>query len=184
VPSSAFHFKGSSILAAHVQTLKRSATRKANGAGGDVLSDAFENAVDFLVQALGPDLERWRWGALHQAPWRHPVGAAAPMIDRLLNLSRGPYPVGGDEDTPNQTGVNVWRGYEASFALASFRQLHDVGEWDRSLFVLPPGQSGHPGSPHYDDQLQLWLRGEYAPLFFSREAVAGAVEQSAVLRPA
>jgi penicillin amidase len=117
-------------------------------------------------------------------PWQHPVGSAAPILDHLLNLSRGPYPVGGDEDTPNQTAVNVWRGYEASFALASYRQLYDVGQWDHSLFVLPPGQSGHPGSPHYDDLLQPWLRGEYAPFLFSRDAVTAAVEQTAVLRPA
>ena len=101
-----------------------------------------------------------------------------------MNLSRGPYPTGGDEDTPNQTGVNVWRGFEASFSVASYRQLYDVGEWDRSQFVLPPGQSGHPGSPHYDDLLEPWLQGEYVPLLFSREAVDGAVEQTAMLCPA
>jgi penicillin amidase len=186
VPNSAFHFKGSSILAGHVKRLysaRGNDARAANGVGGSVLAEAFENAVGYLVQALGPDPTRWRWGALHQVPWRHPIGAAAPMVDRLLNLSRGPYPVGGDEDTPNQTGVNVWRRHEASFALASYRQLYDLADWDRSLFVLPPGQSGHPGSPHYDDHLQLWLRGDYVPLLFSRDAVAGAVEQTAVLRP-
>ena len=182
VPSSAFHDKGSSILLGHLQRL-RSRT-KSNGAGSDMLAEAFENTVAYLVQALGPDPAQWRWGRLHQVPWQHPVGSAAPVLDRLLNLSRGPYPVGGDEDTPNQTAINVWRGYEASFALASYRQLFDVGEWDRSLFVLPPGQSGHPGSPHYDDLLQPWLQGEYAPFLFSREAVAAAVEQTASLRPA
>jgi penicillin amidase len=59
-----------------------------------------------------------------------------------------------------------------------------VGEWDRALFVLPPGQSGHPGSAHYADLLELWREVEYAPLLFSREAIERVVEQTAELRPA
>jgi penicillin amidase len=181
VPSSAFHFKGSSILLGHLQRLQPRA--EANGYGRQVLRDAFESTVAYLGEAFGPDPGRWRWGALHQVPWRHPLGAASPLLERLLNLSRGPFPAGGDEDTPNQAGCNVWREFEATFALASYRQLFDVGEWDRSLFVLPPGQSGHPGSPHYADLLEPWRNVEYEPLLFSRAAIEQVVEERAELLP-
>jgi penicillin amidase len=49
--------------------------------------------------------------------------------------------------------------------------------------VLPPGQSGHPGSRHYADLLDLWRDVEYAPLLFSRAAVVQAVEEQAELVP-
>jgi penicillin amidase len=181
VPTSAFHFKGSSILLGHLENLQPKAG--ADGRGREVLRDAFASTVAYLSEALGPDPARWRWGSLHQVPWRHPIGAASPVVDRLFQLSRGPFPIGGDEDTPNQAGCNLWREFEATFALASYRQLFDVGEWDRSLFVLPPGQSGHPGSRHYADLLDLWRDVEYAPLLFSRAVVDQAVEEQAELVP-
>ncbi|HEX6548908.1 MAG TPA: penicillin acylase family protein [Candidatus Dormibacteraeota bacterium] len=175
VTSSAFLFKGSSIFLGHLDRL---------AAEPELVADAFEAAVEELARAQGPDPTRWRWGRLHQVFWRHPVGTAAPLLDRLLRLSRGPFPAGGDEDTPNQTGCNVWNGFEATFALASYRQLFDVGDWDRSRFVLPPGQSGHPGSPHYADLLERWRNVEYAPLLWSRAAIEAAVEDRADLVPA
>ena len=44
------------------------------------------------------------------------------------------------------------------------------------LAEMPPGlwavdaqsQSGHPGSPHYSDQLEVWLKGEYHRLPLDR----------------
>ena len=46
------------------------------------------------------------------------------------------------------------------------------GEWDESRVVLPTGQSGHPLSPHYFDQNEMWRSGQYRPQPFSREARA------------
>ena len=34
--------------------------------------------------------------------------------------------------------------------------LFDLADWDRGLATSAPGQSGQPGSPHYDDLLPLW----------------------------
>jgi penicillin amidase len=53
----------------------------------------------------------------------------------------------------------------------------DVGNWEENRFVLAGGQSGNPLSPHYDDQLALWKRGEGLTIAWSREA-AGRVAQS------
>ena len=54
---------------------------------------------------------------------------------------------------------------------ASFRMVLDVGNWDGSVVVNTPGQSGDPFSPHYRDLAPLWAAGEYVPLVYSREAV-------------
>jgi penicillin amidase len=44
--------------------------------------------------------------------------------------------------------------------IPSLRCVMDVGDFDRSTFVLPSGQSGNPLSPHYDDMFPLWLEGK------------------------
>jgi penicillin amidase len=47
----------------------------------------------------------------------------------------------------------------------------DVGNWDACIGISPPGRSGILGSDHYSDMAHLWLKGEYVPLFWSREKV-------------
>ena len=54
---------------------------------------------------------------------------------------------------------------------ASFRMVLDVGNWDASVTINTPGQSGDPFSPHYRDLAPLWAVGEYIPLLYSREAI-------------
>lgn len=60
----------------------------------------------------------------------------------------------------------------------------DVGDWDAARFVLPGGESGNPCSPHYDDMLPLWQRGETVPLPFTEAAVAAATKETLRLEPA
>jgi penicillin G amidase len=66
---------------------------------------------------------------------------------------------------------------------ATFREILDVGDWDRSVVTSAPGQSGQPGSPHYDDLLESWLDGGYVPLPFSKKAVERATTNRLVLEP-
>ena len=39
------------------------------------------------------------------------------------------------------------------------RFAFDTGSLDQSLVILAPGQSEHPGHPHFDDQVGDWLEG-------------------------
>jgi penicillin amidase len=66
---------------------------------------------------------------------------------------------------------------------ASFRMVLDVGEWDNSMVMSSPGQSGDPSSPHYNDLFPLWAEGKYVPLLFSRAAVEGAARLVIQLAP-
>jgi penicillin amidase len=66
---------------------------------------------------------------------------------------------------------------------ASFRQVIDVGAWDRSLVINNPGQSGDPSSPHYRDLIGPWSRGRAVPMLFSRARVEAATEARIVLTP-
>ena len=94
-------------------------------------------------------------------------------------------PVGGGGETVGDTGYSTdgppkgVKDTKAFFEVASgasFRQVIDVGAWDRSLTMNNPGQSGDPSSPHYRDLIERWAKGRTVPLLFSRERVEAAAE--------
>ena len=80
------------------------------------------------------------------------------MLAWLFN--RGPVPVTGDGTTVMRVSFRRMAGFGA-WEYPSWRQVLDVGEWDNSRVVLPAGQSGHPLSPQYFDQNELWRTGQF-----------------------
>ena len=65
---------------------------------------------------------------------------------------------------------------------ASYREIFDVSNWDRSLVINTPGQSGQPGSPYYDNLVKMWSDEKYFELAFSRAAVENAAKHRLTLR--
>jgi penicillin G amidase len=122
----------------------------------------------------------WQWDRIHAVKFSHPLAGGGRVLDWFF--SRGPIPVAGDGMTVNKTTTNLRRPYETSEA-ASYRQILDVGAWDRSVAVNTTGQSGHAASPHYFDQNSLWREGRYHPLPFSRSAVDAATASRLALGP-
>ena len=66
---------------------------------------------------------------------------------------------------------------------ASFRMVHDVGNWDASRTINTPGQSGDPVSGRFRDLPSLWATGQYVPLLFSGPAVEAAAGEVIRLAP-
>ena len=69
------------------------------------------------------------------------------------------------------SGVTVCNtGYDPNYLAAmgaNFRLVVDLDDPYQGLWTVDAaGQSGHPGSHHYGDQLLMWLAGEhhYVPL--------------------
>ncbi|MFG2258707.1 penicillin acylase family protein [Streptomyces mirabilis] len=93
------------------------------------------------------------WGDTHRlAPWR-----------ALPTTSYDEPGLSGDHDcvlctsaVPGLTDLSA-RGPAA-------RYVWDLADRDQSLWVVPFGASGVPGSAHHRDQLPLWLKGELAPV--------------------
>lgn len=147
-------------------------------AGRDsALFKSLGEAVAEAKEKLGPDPAKWRWGALHKATFRHAL-STDDETRALFDLP--PVELGGDGDTVH---VMVGPGSEVTHG-ASFREILDVADWDRSVATSVPGQSGQPGSPHYGDLLAPWAEGRYFPLLFSREKVEAAAKERLVLVPA
>lgn len=149
----------------------------------EALRDALEGAVKTLKKLHSPDPEDWSWGTLHTAELRHPLGIVRPLSG-LLN--RGPYPSGGDANTVRLAAFRSGRS-EPSFGPVStgpnYRFIVDTGDWERGWSVISPGQSGHPASANYDDQIELWHNVRYRPMVFGREMAELAAKHRLILRP-
>ena len=131
---------------------------RAGGRGGaaedgpptqEALEARLRRAIDRLTKEQGRDWSTWRWGRMHTRAFPHPFVAAfnIPTVER----SGGAGTVAADG--------------------ASYREIFDVANWDRSLVINTPGQSGQPGSPFYDNLAKLWADEKYFELAFSRSAV-------------
>jgi penicillin G amidase len=147
-----------------------------------LLLEAYRAAREDLSHRLGPDAQLWSWGKIHTMQFRHPLDQLAGTHERL---DPGPLSRPGDGYTVNATGYDEASPHESWQQIegASYREILDAGDWDRSLAVNAPGQSGQPGSRHYDDLLQLWDSGKYFPLAYSRHAVEAATVDRLLLRP-
>lgn len=106
-------------------------------------------AVQTLKAEQGVDPGGWRWGRTHTRAFPHPFIREfdLPTVER-----------------PGGSGTVAADG-------ASYRQILDVADWDRSIVTNTPGQSGQPGSPFYGNLLPLWASDTYFPLVYSRQRI-------------
>ena len=137
-------------------------------------------AVSEAHDLLGPEPAQWRWGNIHRILFEHPVTSVVER-ESASGFTVGPFPLGGDASTPMQASMRGADGRVTSGA--SVRLIMDVGDWDKSLCINTPGQSGNPGSPHYADLAPVWAAGEYVPLLFSTVAVEQALDMLIELVP-
>ena len=118
-----------------------------------LLRTALETAVRDLSARFGAEPGGWRWGDVHQAVFAHPVLRHIPVIGALATaMIAAP----GDGTTVNQGGTNAAL---QSVHGAEFRGVYDLADLDRSLFMMAPGQSGHPLTRHAWDFLTRWRDG-------------------------
>ena len=146
----------------------------------EVMEQSLADAIEGLRTELGDDMSRWTWGRIHFAPFEHVlgrVGALRPIFNR------GPVPVGGDMNTVAQASYLGARPWAVHSYTVSYRQIIDLGDFNRSLAILPGGQSGHPASRHYADMIAAWARGDYHPLPFDRAEVERHAEGRLTLTP-
>ena len=140
------------------------------------LGEAFGRLEGFL----GPEPGAWRWGDLHRAHLPHPLSPVVNEETRKM-FEVGPVPRGGSGDTVGNTAYSPEDFRQTGGS--SWRLVVDVGAWDGSLAMNSPGQSGDPGSPHYDDLFPAWASDGAFPLLYSREKVEEAAESRIVLEP-
>ena len=175
---------GTSIAARQVGRLSRLVREQPpgwfpNGWPAEI-DDALHAVYTDAVRRLGPPSDRWQWGRARTAVLKHPMGRK-PLLAGIFNI--GPFQCPGDGNTVAQAGTFGEDPLASPGVVPSLRMVLDVGDWDRSFFSLPGGQSGNPLSPHYKDLFPLWLRGAGVPIAWSDAAVKAAAVETLVLKP-
>ncbi|MCF8480741.1 MAG: penicillin acylase family protein [Rhodospirillum sp.] len=98
------------------------------------------------------------WGRLHVAHFDHALFHRFPIVNAIADLS---IPTGGSIATLSK---GTWAPGSpepfSHFHGATLRAVMDLDDPNRSGFILPTGQSGHPLSPHYRDMLVPWRDGD------------------------
>jgi penicillin amidase len=152
--------------------------------GGDwpgAMARALSDAVADLRATLGPDLSVWRWGRIHATQPQHSLSATFPDLAPLLNPPS--VPMGGDGDTVQAASFIAGAGYGVTSTSVA-RYVFDLGDWDRSAWIVPLGASGHPGSPHYADQAGVWGAVRLLPMRYDWTRIRQEAETRQVLEPA
>ena len=79
------------------------------------------------------------------------------LLNDLPAFSRFNIPIGGDRNIVNATSENHG---------PSWRMIVEMSKPPKAYGIYPGGQSGNPGSKHYDNFIDDWAKGEYYQLEF------------------
>ena len=141
---------------------------------------ALSKAVATLSERLGGDMGQWQWERVHQARPKHNLSAAFPELAELLDPPA--IPSSGDGDTPLQGGYSPANPATVT-SLSVARYSYDPSDWENSLWVVPLGSSGHPGSPHYADQSETWRQVKMIPMGYDWGRIEASCETKQTLEP-
>ena len=158
-----------------------------NGDAGSDCSGAikasFAETLADLSNRYGRDPSRWRWGDEHMTDIENQVMDRVPGFKALFNVD---FPSDGGFYSINRGG-NVG-ATDPNHPLtrnsgAGYRGIYDLADPSKSLFIIATGESAHPLSSHYADQLPLWRQGEGIRLHLSEEELMAGNEGVLTFHP-
>ena len=138
----------------------------------EIASKSLDEALSWLREKYGKNLNSLRWGEAHEAFHRHETLGNFPILKYLVNIRQSTS--GGDNTL--MRGKTAGKGKEPFINIhaAVYRGVYDFADPDSSVFIISTGQSGHFLSRHYDDLGNLWRRGEYVPMSLDPNLARGA----------
>jgi penicillin amidase len=118
----------------------------------DIVMKSLQANLDSLVKHHGPQGPEWAWYKVKQTGVRHLI----PGMDALSRLN---IPIGGGGTIVNASTTKTGPSWRLVVELSKEGKPRAYG-------VYPGGQSGNPGSSHYDDLIDTWAKGELKPLLY------------------
>lgn len=112
----------------------------------------------------------WAWEKYKSTDIKH-------LIPGLDALSKMDVKIGGGSGIVNATTGRTGPSWRMIVQLGKDKSVKGYG-------VFPGGQSGNPGSPHYDDMIETWRKGELNSLLFlqNKEEKSERIKQTLVLK--
>ncbi len=137
---------------------------------GEVIQTSFTKAVAFLQNQLGQDSSTWTWNRVLSIEHEHPIGKAGGVLRSIFNV--GPFETdGGNEVLNNHIFKLDSTGVYKVTAGPSTRRVIDFSDIENSISIIPTGQSGNVFSPHYKDQANKYLKGEFIKMILNQEEI-------------
>ncbi len=132
----------------------------------DIIRAALVKTLDDLERELGPEIADWLWGEAHVLQVRH--------LTEIEALSSEVMARDGGRFTVDVAAGSLSDGQLLVTSGPSWRMIVDFapargGGAPEGLGSYPGGQSGNPLSVHYQDMLELWLKGEYQKLTLTEQ---------------
>jgi penicillin G amidase len=144
-----------------------------------VAAQAIVNTLTFLTSApFTSDPSSWTWGTIHTLTLDYLLPSTAlnlpPPTDTMYPTG---YPRHGDDGTvdPGAHGLSLTDyTYALGPAIRFGADINPAGITAQN--TLPGGETFDPTSPHYQDQLALWLTNQPFPLAESLSAVVASAQ--------
>ncbi|HEX8512493.1 MAG TPA: penicillin acylase family protein [Allosphingosinicella sp.] len=140
--------------------------------------EALEQAMDRLVREFG----RWNveWGEVNRfqrltGDIDHPFSDSAPSLP--VGFTSGRWGSLASFGAAPRDGSKRWYGTSGN----SFVAVVEFGPKVRAKAVSAGGESGHPGSPHFNDQAERYAKGDLREVYFYPEQLKGRTKR--VYRP-
>ncbi len=146
-----------------------------------LVANSFRQTVEWLEQNMNKNAGKWRWGKIHKIAINHPMGKVK-ILDRVFNLNRGPFEVGGSWHTVSPLAYSYRKPFEVVHG-ASQRHIFQPGNWVENYVVVPTGVSGIPASKYYLDQTQKFLNNQYHTLQWVSDDIKANARYKAVFGP-
>ncbi len=138
----------------------------------DIARLALDDAIVWIVETTGTNVDAVRWGDAHQAKQDHPVLGNVPVLRYFVNIRQSTS--GGDQTLMRGKTSGTDPDPFANVHAAGYRGVYDFADPDSSVFITSTGQSGHFLSRYYENLGQLWRRGEYVPMSLDADLARAA----------
>ena len=131
----------------------------------EIFTVSVKQTIEALTNQFGDDVSKWQWGKVHTLTHIHPIGRKKPF-DKVFNV--GPFAKAGSNEVIDKESFHYSAdGIYPVLSGPAMRLLLDFGDPGHALSIIPTGQSGNIMSPHYADQAEMFVNGEYRTQFMN-----------------
>ncbi len=135
----------------------------------EILLKSFKETVVILQNQLGKTFENWEWRKVHTLEHKHALGAIE-SLKPYFNV--GPFSVNGAREVINNRGFDYNdSGLYKVKSGPSTRRIIDFSDIENSISILPTGQSGNPFSKYYNNQAEMFNKGEFRKMKLNKNEI-------------
>ena len=150
-----------------------------------IVSQTLSETLEQLNKQLGEDMQKWRWGDVHQSTSKHRLFDKVAILRDIFNIIT---PIGGGKTTINVASYsatdsqNLKQIFKATHG-PSLRHMFDLSNLENSKYMHSSGQSGNIFSNHYSDYNPRWANGDFIPMTMEKANYAPSAIGTLTLVP-